>query len=173
MWKCLPRNHLGLNMRPWQPSLRLPLSPQSPCFLRVCLKPVGTSCDRCLWRRSGVPLQKCCSATHSSRVASETSRTPRPPPCQRGLRGPSASPPLRPTPVPRAPVTPGSRAQRHSTFPPCRQSPVSALPGLKPLPPSLPPQPAQPCSILTGGQVDCSQPSTFCKASQCIPFGGD
>jgi len=63
-------------MRPWQPFLRLPRSPQSPCFQRVCPTRAGTSYGKSLWRRNGGPPRMFCSVTRLSRAASEACRQP-------------------------------------------------------------------------------------------------
>lgn len=120
-WKCWLRSLRGPNTRRWQPFLRLPPSLPSPRSLRACPTHAGTSCGRCLWRRSGVPLLTFCSAIHSSRAASESSwhhpRAPSPAVCEASC-GPRHLPcsPARyaartPPPAPQV----SSRAQHHST----------------------------------------------------------
>lgn len=127
--KCWPRNLHGPSTKPWQPFLRLPPSPRSPRSRRPCPTHAGTSYGRCSWRRSGVPLQMFCSATRSSRAASEASQTP-PSPCLGGPCGPGAFPSSLARPAPRTPPPPPfSRAQHHFNFLPCHLSPVFALPG--------------------------------------------
>lgn len=105
LWKCWPRNLHGRSTRPWQPFLRLPPSLQSPCFPRACPTLAGTSCGRCLWRRSGGPLQTVCSATRSSRAASEAWRPPSPPLPVRPLRPWHLPSSPAPAPSPGPPVT--------------------------------------------------------------------
>lgn len=100
LWKCWPRNLHGPSTKPWQPFLRSPPSPRSPRSRRACPTHAGTSCGRCSWRRSGVPLQMFCSATRSSRAASEASQMPPITLPGRPLAAPAPSPPLRPAPPP-------------------------------------------------------------------------
>lgn len=103
LWKCWPRNLHGPSTKQWQPFLRLPPSLRSPCSPRACPTRAGTSCGRCLWRRSGGPLQTFCSATPSSRAASEA-RGPPPLPARPPLPRRLPSSPARP--VPRTPGPP-------------------------------------------------------------------
>lgn len=80
----------------------------------------GTSCGRCLWRRSGGPPQTFCSATRSSRASSDAHG---PPPVPVRPPWPRRLPSTPACPVPRTPPTillpPGSRAQCRSNLLPC------------------------------------------------------
>jgi len=174
LWKCWPRSLRGPSTRPWQPFLRSPPSRRSPFFQRARRTRPGTSCGRCSWRRSGGPLQTGCSATRSSRAASEARGPPFPSPACEASRHLS-SPPRLPGPCPAPPPTLSSPLlpavtgpQHRSNSLPCHPSPVSALSGLLHLSPSssirIPHREARLTAV---------RPPESSEASQCFAPGGD
>lgn len=136
LWKCWPRNLRGPSTKQWQPFLRLPPSLRSPCSPRAYPTRAGTSCGRCLWRRSGGPLQTFCSATPSSRAASEARGPPplpaRPPRPRRLPSSPARPVPRTPPPsschqAPGLNITPTSGPAIHHQCLPCQDhSPTSS-----------------------------------------------
>lgn len=119
LWKCWPRSLRGLNTRPWPPYLRSPRNLRSPCFPRAWPTRAGTSCGRCLWRRSGAPQQMCSSATPSSRAASESPHLP-------GLPRPRCLPSTPARPLSRTPPPMLSSKAPASLKPPAT-SPITSV----------------------------------------------
>lgn len=152
-------------MKRWQPFLRSPRSPPSPCSPKVCLMHAGTSCTRCLWRRSGGPLQTRCSATHLSRAASEDCR-PLPPVPVRPLRPRRlSSSPACPSPQEPTPFRPTSRLQGSASLHRPVLPPLTSVCLVR-----TTHQQAQPGFVTERGQVDCVRPLESSKVLQhCCP----
>lgn len=154
-------------MKQWRPFLRSPPSLRSPCSPTACLMHAGTSCGRCLWRRSGGPLQTFCSATHSSRASSDA-RGPPPmpvrPPWPRRLPSTPACPCPQDPPLTIL-LPPGSRAQCRSNLLPCL--PITSVCLVRT---TL--QVAQPRSATERGQVDCARPQRSPRHCSVVPPEG-